>query len=866
MRPVTTFTIVPSLPERIGRLIDLANNLWWTWEHEAIDLIRRIDQDMWDTLQVCHNPVKLLARVSQARLLELTEDEGFLTQYDRVIRWLDSYMEADAKGTTWFKRTFPDARDAVIAYFSAEFGLNECVPNYSGGLGVLAGDYTKSATDLGLPFVGVGLLYQQGYFRQYLNNDGWQQEEYPVNDFYSMPLELMLGADGTPVKIGVSYPGRTVYAQIWKVQVGRVPLYLLDTNIPDNPSLADRDITDQLYGGDRETRIKQEVMLGIGGIRALAALGITPSVCHMNEGHSSFMAVERIRLVMEREKCSFDEAKEIVRSGTVFTTHTPVPAGNDTFSPDMIDRYLYPYYEALGIGRERFLALGQEDPGQPNAQFGMTVLAINLASYTNAVSKLHGRVAREMWKRLWPKVPVDEVPISSITNGVHVRSWISNDMAWLYSRYLSPRWMERPADHTIWEKVSRIPDEELWRTHERRRERLVSFARRRLEHQLRRRGATKREIIAAAEVLDPEALTISFARRFATYKRSTLLLRDPDRLMRLLSDKKRPVQLIFAGKAHPADAPGKELIRAIIHFIRRSDEMRRRIVFIEDYDINVARYLVQGSDVWLNTPRRPLEASGTSGMKAAINGALNVSILDGWWDEAFAEHGDKDIGWAIGRGEEYTEHEIEYQDDVESRALFDLLEKEVVPLFYERDASNLPRGWIARMKASMVNLCPTYNTNRMVQEYTRRFYLPAGNRWKAFQADGRARAAALVKWKERIRKDWSQVRLLKAESDSVRQLPVGQHLTVNADVFLGTLTPDDVAVEVYYGRIDPNGEIVDGMSLPMDYTGEGSQKGYRYTGSIEGTGTGQHGFTIRVLPHHPDLINSYETGLISWSS
>jgi len=865
MRPVSTFTIRPALPERIARLRDLAFNMWWCWEHEAIDLIRRLDVDLWDSPEVYHNPVKMLNMVPQTRLQELTEDEGFLAQYDRVIKWFDAYMEADAKGTTWFRRAMPDAKESKYAYFSAEFGLNECLPIYSGGLGLLAGDHLKSASDLGIPLVCVGLLYQQGYFRQYLNNEGWQQEEYPINDFYSMPVEMVLTKEGVPLVIDVPFPGRTVRAQVWKAQVGRVPLYLLDTNIQGNTP-ADRDITDQLYGGDLEMRIKQEVVLGIGGVRALEALEVRPTVFHMNEGHSAFLAVERVRMTMQEQKCTFAEAAEIVKAGTVFTTHTPVPAGNDRFKPDLIDRHLSHYYQALGVSREAFLALGQESPNNPQPDFFMPVLAIRLAAFTNGVSKLHGWVARDMWKNLWPGLTVDEVPISSITNGVHVRSWISNDMAWLYNRYLGPRWMERPGDQSIWKNVARIPDEELWRTHERRRERLVAFARRRLENQLKKRGSTRREVMAASEVLDPDALTIGFARRFATYKRATLLLRDQERFVRLLTDKKRPVQLIFAGKAHPADSPGKEFIRRIIQFIRQSDELRRRVVFIEDYDINVARYFVQGVDVWLNTPRRPLEASGTSGMKAAVNGALNLSVLDGWWDEAYIKHINTDIGWAIGHGEMYSDAEAEYQDDVESRALYDLLEKEIVPLFYERGSNGLPRGWIARMKLSMENLCPEFNTNRMVREYTELFYQPASERWRAFRENNRAKAVALAKWKTRVREGWRDVRFTNIESDKAMELTVGSQLRVRVQVFLGKLKPDDVAVEIYHGRIDWRGEIVDGTAAPMKHVEGGSAQVYHFVGDVPAHGSGQHGFTVRVMPHHPDLVNPYEMGLVVWSS
>lgn len=839
--------------------------MWWCWEHEAIELLRRIDVDLWEEPEVYHNPVKLLNMVPQARLASLASDAGFLAQFDRVVKWFDEYMEGPEAGTTWFATSFPEHRDQTFAYLSAEYGINESFPIYSGGLGVLAGDHLKAASDLGLPLVAVGLLYQKGYFSQYLNNDGWQQEEYHINDFYSMPLNLCRDEEGQPIVVDVRYPGRTVYAWIWRLDVGRVRLYLLDTNIDENTSPADRDITDQLYGGNTETRIQQETLLGVGGVRALTALGIHPTCFHMNEGHSAFSAVERVRVEMKRCDCGFEEAVEIVKAGTVFTTHTPVPAGNDIFPVEMIDRYFSHYYAELGITRERFLGLGQE-PRQPSTSpFGVTPLAIRLSAYSNGVSKLHGKVARDMWKTLFPGLPSDEVPVDSITNGVHVRSWISNDMAWLYSRYLGSDWMQRPADHTIWENVRRIPDEELWRTHGRRRERLVNFARKRLETQLRRRGATRREIETSQEALDPDTLTIGFARRFATYKRATLLLRDKERLTRLLTDKERPLQLIFAGKAHPADTPGKEYIRELVHFIKSSDQLRRHIVLIEDYDINVARYMTQGVDVWMNTPRRPLEASGTSGMKAALNGALNCSILDGWWDEAWNDYGDDDIGWAIGHGETYTDIEQDYEDEVESAALFNILEHEVIPTFYDTNHIGLPRRWIARMKASMAHLCADFNSSRQVRDYTERFYIPSADRWTSFQGEGHQVVHDLAEWKQRVSKEWGSVHPVNIQHDKVAELPVGESLGVRADIYLGKLKPEDVAVQAYHGRIASSGEIESGEAIELQMVSQKDDTTYHYEGEVPARGTGQHGFAIRVMPKNEAFINPYEMGLVVWS-
>ena len=872
MRPSHTFRVIPALPAKLERLRDLAHNLWWTWNHEAIELFRRLDRDLWESTG--HNPVLMLGTIRQERLEQVAEDDGFLSHIDRVWREFDRYQKN--KGT-WYLKTYgkaaegstefkagkdPQVAGQRIAYFSAEFGLTESLGIYAGGLGILAGDHLKSASDLGLPLVGVGLLYQQGYFRQYLNPDGWQQELYPNNDFYNLPLTLERELSGAPLIIEVEYPDRVVKAQVWCAPVGRVPLYLLDTNINGNRP-EDRDITDQLYGGDHDMRIRQEILLGIGGIRALEALDLRPTVCHMNEGHSAFLALERMRLLMEEHGLSFPEAREAAKAGNVFTTHTPVPAGIDWFHPDLVDRYFSSYYPRLGISRHEFLGLGRIDPNDNNGYFCMAVLAMRLANRTNGVSQLHARVSREMWQEVWPQVPTDEVPIIGITNGIHPRSWISHDMADLYDRYLGPRWIERPADLSIWERVMRIPDEELWRTHERRRERLVAFSRRRLRQQLEQRGSRPAEIRQAEEVLDPEALTIGFARRFATYKRATLLFRDIERLARIVGAKDRPVQIIFAGKAHPRDNPGKELIRQIIHHARRA-EFRNRIVFIEDYDMVVGRYLVQGVDVWLNTPRRPHEASGTSGMKATANGALNLSILDGWWAEGYTP----ETGWAIGRGEEYGDDQTDYQDKVEANAIYDLLEKEIVPLFYERGRDGLPRGWIAKMKAAMRDHAGVFNTNRMVRDYTEQCYVPSAVRSDQIMAENLERARALAAWKAKVRQQWGKLRIERIWADiaETQELRVGDQLQVQAQVHLGDLKPTDVAAELFYGPLDTEGLIVQARVLPMLIAQSKGMGTYIFAGAITCQTSGRHGYALRILPQHEDLGNPFEMGLILWDA
>jgi glycogen phosphorylase len=687
---INTFVVVPSLPERIKHLEDMAYNMWWCWKPEAMGLFQRIDRDLWN--QTHHNPVEILGQVSQDRLKELAEDEGFVSHLDRVWEQFQDYMNRKS----WFDRNHGDHKDLSVAYFSAEYGISESVPVYSGGLGVLSGDHLKGSSDLGIPLTAVGLLYRQGYFRQYLNADGWQQEHYPENDFYNLPVSLLEDDNGSPLRIQVEYPGHVVHAQIWQLMVGRTRLLLLDTNLPSNTP-DDQDITAQLYGGGHDMRVKQEMLMGIGGVRALRAAGVEPSIYHMNEGHSAFLGLERVRILMEENDVDFDTALKAVRASNCFTTHTPVAAGNDAFAPETMSYFFKEYIKSLGISMERFMGLGRQNRDDQHEHFSMTVLALRLAAHNNGVSQLHGEVSRKMWLGVYPGIMEDEVPIGAITNGIHTPTWISHEMSNLYDRYLGPDWAEDPTNPKTWEMADRIPEAELWRTHERRRERLVAFARRRLREQLERRGAPQREIEQAEEVLDPEALTIGFARRFALYKRGTLLLRDRERLRALLTDKERPIQIIFAGKAHPADTMAKEIIRELVHFMR-DPEIRRRIVFLEDYDMNVARYLVQGCDVWLNTPRRPLEASGTSGMKAAANGALNLSVLDGWWVEGY----NRQVGWSIGYGEEYDD--LELQDSIESAALYDMLEKEVVPVFYGRAADGLPRAWISRMKACVREL------------------------------------------------------------------------------------------------------------------------------------------------------------------
>src|SRR5262245_13135624 len=855
-RPLRTFTVLPHVPAKLQHLRDLAYNLWWTWNPDAVALFRRIDSDLYEKVE--NSPIRLLSETPQSRFEQLEQDDGFLAHLDRVWKKLNDYLSQ----STWYTEKSVGRDDpGLFAYYSMEFGVHECLPIYSGGLGVLAGDHLKSASDLGVPLVGVGLLFRQGYFRQYLNHEGWQQEHNPDTEVFHLPLIPELAPDGLPLMISVPFPNRELWARVWRVQVGRVPLYLLDANVPRNTP-EERNVTAQLYAGGEEMRIKQEMVLGIGGIRALVALGKQPTVCHMNEGHSAFCSLERIRMMMEEHKLDFATAFEAVKAGTCFTTHTPVPAGNDVFPTAMIEHYLGSYMHSLGIDRTTFLGLGRQDPRDESEVFGLTVLALRTSNTSNGVSPQHAEVSRRMWQKIWPGLNANEVPIGSITNGVHTPSWLAPEMYQLYDRYLGLRWQERPAEHDIWRRAERIPDEELWRTHERRRERLVAFARKRVRWQLQRRRATQAELTSADEVLDPEALTIGFARRFATYKRGTLIFHNPERLAAILNDKERPVQFVFAGKAHPKDAGGKDLIAQIQKFARKP-EFRRRIVFLEDYDMSVARTLVQGVDIWLNNPRRPMEASGTSGMKVCANGGLNFSVLDGWWVEGYKG----DNGFAIGAGEEYDDTEI--QDEVESRALYDMLEKEIVPMFYKRGSDGLPRGWLRVMKRSISTLTPVFNTNRMVEEYVRLCYRPSHERYRALTADGLRRAAELAEWRRKLRSQWNQVWIDGVDVAGGDPLQVGKDLEVTARVHLGPFQPDDVEVQIYHGPLDSLGEIASAQVEPMpaSTTPEPSANGsatWAFRGRIICRNSGQYGFNVRVLPRHASLPHPFEPGLVTW--
>ncbi len=846
IQPIREFLVRPALPPQLARLTELAYNILWSWEPEIRALFRRLDPNLW---QECgYNPVLMLGRVSQSALQHAAADARYLSLYRNACGTYDSRT----------RKAVPQSDGKLIAYFSAEYGLTECLPVYSGGLGVLSGDHLKSSSDQDYPLIGLGLLYQQGYFRQFLNPDGWQQERYPMNDFYTLPVAPVKDASDEDLKVTVRLPSGDVYIQVWKLDVGRITLYLLDTNIPENVLPQDRNITDSLYGGDIDTRIRQEIVLGIGGMRALQAMGLQPTVFHMNEGHSAFLALEQVRIYMRDANLTFEEGVEAARSSNVFTTHTPVPAGIDLFDPGLMYHYFSNYCAETGVDFQQLMGLGRRDPQNRDERFSMAVLALNTSAYRNAVSKLHRQVSQEMFHDLWPQLPVWEVPITSITNGVHGPSWLNGDLATLYDQYLQPDWRERFNDPAVWAQVRDIPDEELVDVHRRRKRRLVNFVRMRQNQAAMRRQASTGEVRRANEVLDPNAFTIGFARRFATYKRATLLFRDVERLKRILLNKETPVQIVIAGKAHPKDQPGKSFIREIVQ-LSRDPELWKHVVFLEDYDMKVGREMVQGVDLWLNNPRRGEEACGTSGMKAALNGVLNLSILDGWFDEAYEHSG----SWAIGEREAYSDD----QDALHASAIYYLLENEIVPMFYER-REQTPREWIRRVKQSLTYISPHFDCRRMVREYMTELYEPAHSQHLRVREDKFALVRDKAKWNSRVRQLWDKVHFVDLGSVPLQPGPVlsGKAVPVRAAIDLAGLAPGDVRVEVVLGRVDSNGHLeeTEVMVLPsIEQSGTVAVFGK----DIIPEWTGRVGYALRVSPNHfDDPLTQPCTSLLKWSS
>ncbi len=844
IRPLKEFLVRPALPPSLQRMSELAINLLWSWDHSLRALFRRLDHTAWRASG--QNPIVMLGRVSQETLERAAADPRFLALYRRACEIHDAYLAASPAAGSGM----------LVAYFSMEYGLVDCMPIYSGGLGVLSGDHLKASSDCMLPLVGVGLLYQRGFLQQSLDPDGWQQERTPLNDFYSLPITPVMRPDGCEMLVSVTLAGAPVYLKVWRIDVGRVKLYLLDTNIQQNPNPEHRAITNQLYGGDRHTRIRQEIALGIGGLRALKELGLQPTVYHMNEGHSAFLALERIRVLMAEQQLSFEEALEAARSNNIFTTHTSVPAGIDLFDVGMMYEYFQDYCREGGIPFHDLLALGRWTPGDSQEPFSMAIAAIKTSAFRNAVSRLHRQVSQKMWGGLWPKLPVWEVPITSITNGVHLRTWINGDLATLYDQYLQPDWREGHSDPKVWNDIAEIPNAELWEAHRRHKRQLLTFVRDRAAASAEERKAPASEVKRLKEVLDPEAFTIGFARRFATYKRATLLFRDLARLKRIVTNPHMPVQIVIAGKAHPLDVPGKTLIREIVQY-SRDPELARHIVFVEDYSIEVARELVQSVDIWLSTPRRGEEACGTSGMKAGINGVLNVSTLDGWFDEAAEASG----GWVVGDREPYSPD----RDDAHAAGIYSLLEKEIVPLFYEGREQGVPVEWIRRVKTSLRYLSLNFNCQRMVEEYRSQLYGPAHRAFQSAAQDGFAQSRERVRWNRTVVERWPNVTFVDSGIGPDPSVLTGSPVPLRAAVELGGLGPQDVRVEAVVGRVGANGELEETQVLtlaPLEQRGTVFMFGRDFAPYA----TGRLGYSLRISPNHfDDPLNRPCNALLKWA-
>jgi len=844
VQPLQEFLVRPAIPDAFPRLPELAYNVLWSWDRTMRALFRRLDAQLW--LSTGRNPILMLSQLPAHVLEKAAGDPRHVSLYRRACERLDQYLE----------RYNATPKEGLIAYFCMEFGVVQCLPVYSGGLGILAGDHLKAASDLGLPLTAVGLLYQQGYFRQALNPDGWQLERYPLNDFYTLPINPVRTADHKILIVSVDFPAGPLFIKVWQMNVGGIQLYLLDTNIPENANAEYRAITDQLYGGDLVKRLRQEIVLGIGGLRALKAMGVEPTVYHMNEGHSSFLALERIRLLMQDGKLTFAQALDASASNNVFTSHTCVPAGFDLYEPPLIQEYFQRYCEQAGIPFDAFLSLGRDPRPDAPHTFNMAVAALNASSYRNAVSRFHQDISQEMFQHMWPQLPTWEVPITSVTNGVHMQSWVNGDLASLYSQYLQPDWDEHQSNREMWQMVSEIPDSELWEAHRRRKRRLIQFVRARATAAARDRKAASTEVRRLAEALDPDALTIGFARRFATYKRATLLFTDAERLRRILLNPERPVQILIAGKAHPKDHPGKNLIREIYN-LSRDPELSRRILFVEDYSIEAARELVAGVDLWLNNPRRGEEACGTSGMKAGINGVLNLSIFDGWFDEGYEDSG----GWAIGDRLAYSQD----QDDIHATAIYSMLENEIVPIFYTRDRG-IPIEWMRRVKHCLTHLSPQFNCARMVSEYNELLYLPAHRAWSRVTSNDFESVRERAVWLQKVRESWEHVRFVDAGPALTAPVRSGQPIPIRAAIDLAGLTPDDVVVEAVIGRVGPEGHLEDTTVVTM--TASKVVCGHHvFERQFVPDQSGKLGYSLRLSPNHSDdPLTRPCNALMRWAS
>ena len=846
-------TVNPQLPKRIEKLGEISNNLWWSWNTEFLRLFQKIDMDLWE--QCSKNPVKFLKQVSQERLEKASKDITFLKEYDKVAENFQDYMSSK---NTWFSNKYPGNKKDLIAYFSAEYGLDQTIPIYSGGLGILSGDHLKSASDLGIPLVGVGLLYKNGYFNQKINGYGQQETEYNNIDLYDLPINPVKDDKGDDLTIYVKFPKRRLYLKVWQVNVGRVKLYLLDSDIPKNNG-EDRDVTLRLYGGDQEMRIRQEIVLGMAGVSLLTKyLGLKPTIYHMNEGHSAFLTVEIIKDIIKEKQVSFDMAKDIASSKTVFTTHTPVPAGNDIFPIALVEKYFKDFWPRLGISREEFLKLGMKPGPDLDKGFNMGILALKIAGKKNGVSKLHGAVSRELFSDVWPNISADESPIGYVTNGIHTCTWLAPKLKELYNKYLIPYWQDNMHHDYVWEKIKNIPDDKLWSAHVERKRKLINLVKENTTERLRRSGYSYEEINEIVSKLNPDALTIGFARRFATYKRATLIFKDIERMTQIMNNSGKPIQLIFAGKAHPADKEGQDLIK-YIHEVSMMPQFKGKIFLLENYNIAMSRYLVSGVDVWLNNPRRPMEASGTSGQKASVNGVINFSVLDGWWAEGYTQNN----GWTIGTNAEYDSYEA--QDMADSQSMYHTLEEKIIPTYYDRDRNGISKRWIEIMKNSIITTGGKYSTARMIVDYTNQLYIPLCNLTKKYY-ENIDNVAEYNAWKKDLMESWKDIKITQENNnlDNIT-LDAGNNIEVGCEVELPNIDVNNVTVETYYGKILDNGVVENVKIIPMQLQeSDEEHKRYYFTTKIELTTGGNYGYTFRVMPKHEMLLEPANLNLVKW--
>lgn len=845
-------TVNPQLPKRIEKLSEISNNLWWSWNTEFLRLFKIIDRDLWETCE--KNPVKFLKLVSQDRLEQITKNTEFLKEYDKLSKQFEDYMNSK---NTWFSNKYPENKNDLIAYFSAEYGLDQTIPIYSGGLGILSGDHLKSASDLGIPLVAVGLLYKNGYFHQKINGYGDQEEEYNNIELSNLPINPVKDSNGEELTIYVKLEKRKVYLKVWQINVGRIKLYLLDSDIDQN-NQEDREITLRLYGGDQEMRIKQEIILGMGGTNLLTrALKLNPTIYHMNEGHSAFLILELIKNIIKEKQVSFEVAKDIASSKTVFTTHTPVPAGNDIFPIELVEKYFKEFWPRLGLDREAFLKLGMKPCKELEHGFNMGILALKVAGKKNGVSKLHGAVSRELFGDVWPEIAANESPITYVTNGIHTCSWLAPSLKELYNKYLIPYWQDNIHNDEVWKNIDNIPNKELWGIHRRRKIKLLDIVKENTTNRLRRSGYSYEKINDITSKLNPDVLTIGFSRRFATYKRATLIFKDLERITQILNNQDKPVQLIFAGKAHPADKEGKGLIKRI-HEISMMPQFKGKIFILENYNIAMSRYLVSGVDVWLNNPRRPMEASGTSGQKASVNGVINFSVLDGWWAEGY----NQENGWTIGTNAEYDSYEE--QDIADSQSMYNTLETKIIPMYYNRNEDKISESWMKIMKNSIISTGGKYSTARMLVDYTNNLYMPLCNLTKKYY-ENIDNVAEFNLWKKSIYTNWKDIKITQKNNLNNITMDAGNNIDVKCEVQLPNVDINNITVECYYGKILDNGIVENVSIIPMKLENKNEEeKIYEYSTKIELKTGGNYGYTFRVMPKHEMLLDAENLNLVKW--